>query len=80
MLVFILTVSLFPPEANPDKFNNRIKNLLFYGKVSYCTVRPSFEFRFLVVVFLCLKLDRLIGIIAFFSTSWEGEKPNRKIN
>lgn len=46
MLVFILTVSLFPPEANPDKFNNRIKNLLFYGKVSYGTVHSSFEFRF----------------------------------
>ena len=46
MLVFILTVSLFPPEANPDKFNNRIKNLLFYGKVSYATVHSSFEFRF----------------------------------
>ena len=24
----------FTLEANPDKFNNRFKNLVFYGKVS----------------------------------------------
>ena len=56
-------MSLFLPEANPDKFNNRIKNLLFYGKVSHGTVHSSFEFCYLILVLLCAKLDR---IIAFF--------------
>lgn len=30
----IFTVFVFLSEANPDKFNSRFKNLVFYGKVS----------------------------------------------
>jgi len=30
-------------EANPDKFNSRIKNLVFYGKVRVFWLLRSFE-------------------------------------
>ena len=39
---FFLLFFLFP-EANPEKFKNRIKNIMFYGKVSVSCCHTCFH-------------------------------------